>query len=97
MIKHFVIFRFEENFFTEENYNEYVKAFKIIEDAFEGVKSAKVFRNCVDRAANMDLMIEMVLEDETVLTQYLNHPEHMRMGQKYNPHVTDRVSFDYHM
>ncbi len=95
MLKHFVIFRFENDFFTEDNYNEYIKAFKIIEEAFDGIISAKIHRNCVDRPANMDLMIEMVLEDENVLNQYLNHPEHIRMGKKYNPHVIDRVSFDY--
>lgn len=95
MIKHFVLFTFEDNFFTEDNYNEYVQAFKTIEKAFDGIKSANVFCNCVDRPANMDLMIEMVLENENVLPQYLNHPEHIRMGSKYNPHVTNRVSFDY--
>lgn len=40
----------------------------------------------------MDLMIEMVLEDESVLSEYLNSPEHIRMGKKYNPHVANRVS-----
>ena len=45
----------------------------------------------------MDLMIEMVLEDESVLSEYLNSPEHIRMGKKYNPHVTNRVSFDYYI
>lgn len=95
MIKHFVIFTFEENYFTDDNYNEYVEAFRIIEDAFDGIKSVSIHRNCVDRPANMDLMIEMVLSDESVLSEYLNHPEHVRMGQKYNPHVTNRVSFDY--
>ena len=36
MIKHFVIFTFEENYFTDDNYNEYVEAFRIIENAFDG-------------------------------------------------------------
>lgn len=54
-------------------------------------------QNCIDRPANMDLMIEMVLEDESVLSEYLNSPEHIRMGKKYNPHVANRVSFDYYI
>lgn len=97
MIKHFVIFTFEDNFFNEDNYKEYVSAFKTIEADFDGIKSVDIHRNCIDRPANMDLMIEMVLEDENLLTQYLNHPEHIRMGQKYNPHVINRVSFDYNI
>ena len=42
MIKHFVIFTFEENYFTDDNYNEYVEAFRIIENAFDGIKSVTV-------------------------------------------------------
>ena len=97
MIKHFVIFTFEKDFFDDESYREYVDAFNIIEKAFDGIKSVSIHRNCIDRPANMDLMIEMLLEDESVLGEYLNHPEHIRMGQKYNPHVTNRVSFDYRL
>lgn len=95
MLKHFVIFSFEDNFFKEEHYEEYCKAFDIIKNAFDGIKEAHVYKNCVNREANLDLMIEMVLDDESVLSQYLSHEEHVRMGQKYNPHVTKRVSFDY--
>lgn len=95
MIKHFVLFSFESNFFTEENFKEYCNAFEIIKNEFNEIKEVAIRKNCVDRPANMELMIEMILEDESVLSQYLNHPEHIRMGQKYNPHVTRRVSFDY--
>lgn len=95
MLKHFVIFTFEENFFKEDNFKEYCDAFEIIKNSFDGIKEVSVKKNCIKRPANMDLMIEMLLESESVLSEYLNHPEHVRMGQKYNPHVTNRVSFDY--
>lgn len=95
MLKHFVIFKFENDFFTEDNLEEYKRAFDIIKDAFDGIKEIKINSNCVDRPANMDLMIEMLLENEDVLTDYLSHDEHIRMGQKYNSHVVNRVSFDY--
>lgn len=97
MIKHFVIFTFEKDFFKEEHYKEYCEAFAKIKNAFDGIKDVKIHKNCVDRPANMDLMIEMDLEDESVLGQYLSYPEHVRMGEKYNSHVTNRVSFDYKM
>ena len=96
MLRHFVIFKFEEGFFTEEHLEEYEKAFAEIRDAYEEIYDVRIHKNCVDRPANMDLMIEMDLQDESALSAYLSHPEHIRMGQKYNPHVTSRVSFDYH-
>lgn len=95
MLKHFVIFTFEKDFFTDEHYDEYVRAFDIIRDAFDGITQVHVRRNCIERPANMDLMIEMDLTGEDVLGMYLEHPEHVRMGKKYNPHMTNRVSFDY--
>ena len=97
MLKHFVIFTFEDNFFKEEHFNEYVDAFSRITEEYPKIKEISIHKNCIDRPANMDLMIEMVLEDESVLSEYLNSPEHIRMGKKYNPHVTNRVSFDYYI
>lgn len=95
MLKHFVIFTFEKGFLNDGHIEEYVRAFEIIKEAFEGVKDIHIRRNCVERPANMDLMVEMDLTGPEILPLYLNHPEHVRMGNKYNPHVTARVSFDY--
>ena len=36
MIKHFVIFTFEKDFFKEEHYKEYCEAFDKIKNAFDG-------------------------------------------------------------
>lgn len=95
MLKHFVIFTFEKDFFKNEHLEEYIQGFNIIKNDYPGIIDVSIHRNCIDRPANMDLMVEMTLKDETVLSEYLNHPEHIRMGAKYNPHVTNRVSFDY--
>lgn len=95
MLKHLVIFTFEKNFLKDEHIKEYVRAFEIIKEAFDGVKDVHVRLNCIERPANMDLMVEMDLTGPEILPLYLNHPEHVRMGNKYNPHVTARVSFDY--
>lgn len=97
MLKHFVIFTFEDNFFKEEHFNEYVDAFSRIKEEYPKIEEISIHKNCIDCPANMDLMIEMVLEDESVLSEYLNSPEHIRMGKKYNPHVANRVSFDYYI
>ena len=53
MLKHFVIFTFEDNFFKEEHFKE----------EYPKIKEISIHKNCIDRPANMDLMIEMVLED----------------------------------
>ena len=95
MIRHYVIFTFEDNFFTEEHLKEYRRVFDDLVKEVPGVKAAQVHENSVDRPANMDLMVILDLEDESVLPRYLSHPKHAAMGEKYNPHVTKRVSFDH--
>ncbi|MCM1306973.1 MAG: Dabb family protein [Butyrivibrio sp.] len=95
MLKHLVIFTFEKDFLKKEHIEEYARAFEIIKEAFDGITSVHIRRNCVNRPSNMDLMVEMDLTGEDILPLYLNHPEHVRMGNKYNPHVTARASFDY--
>ena len=95
MIRHYVIFTFEEGFLKPEHVAEYRNVFSELAKEVPGILSAEVHENCVDRPANMDLMVIMDLEDESVLGRYLPHPEHAAMGEKYNPHVTKRVSFDY--
>lgn len=97
MIKHFVIFTFEKDFLTEEHAKEYRDAFCKIKDSCPGIQKVHIRRNCIDRPANMDLMIEMDLSDASVLSQYLSDPEHVRMCQKYDPHIRQRVSFDYEL
>ena len=97
MLRHFVIFTFEEGFLQPEHIAEYKEVFSALVGEVPGVLSAEVHENCVDRPANMDLMVIMDLEDESVLGQYLNHPKHAAMGAKYNPHVTKRISFDYRL
>ena len=38
MLKHFVIFTFEDNFFKEEHFNEYVDAFSRIKEEYPKIK-----------------------------------------------------------
>ena len=44
MIKHFVIFTFEKDFFKEEHYKEYCEAFDNIKNAFDGIKNVKIHK-----------------------------------------------------
>lgn len=95
MIRHFVLFTFEEGFWKEAYQKEFEQVFAGLEEKVPGVLHTEVHANCVNRPANMDLMVIMDLEGEKVLPEYLNHPDHAAMGEKYNPHVIKRVSFDY--
>ena len=94
MLRHFVFFTYQPGFLTSEIIQELRDGFALIQRDVEGVKEVRIETNVVDRPANMDLMIEMILADVSVLDEYLTHPVHVRLEKKMNPFITHRVSFD---
>ncbi len=92
---HMVFMKLREGILTEELLREYQETFDAIRrDLPEDVKSARVLRNCVDRAQNMDILIKMELRDESALPRYLRHPRHVAIGEKMAEHIVSLASFD---
>ena len=95
-MKHFVLLKFAPAYLTAENYLEITNAFQNLKNALpEHIQNAIVHQNIVERAGNMDIMIELDLTSADSLPIYLNHPIHQAIGEKMNPHIISRVSFDY--
>lgn len=93
---HMVFMKLEDGFLTDAVFQEYCETFRAIASELpEDVKQAEVFRNCVDREQNMDLMIKLELNDPSALGKYLQNPHHIAIGKKMNPHVVKIASFDY--
>lgn len=94
MLHHYVLFKYKPGFLTDEVVRKLRDGFALIRAEVPGVRSVVIDTNVVDRPANMDLMIRMALDDDSVLDAYLHHPEHLRLGKEMNPFITERVSFD---
>lgn len=95
VMKHCVLFKFKSDYYNE-NIFEYTKeVFDSIREKVDGIKSVNVYRNCIVRDSNMDMMIEMELENREILALYLNDELHKAFVDRTNEHLTLRVSFDY--
>ena len=94
-MKHFVLIKFEDNYFTDEVFIFTKNAFAEMEANIEEVYKLTVHRNCVVRDKNMDIMVEIDLDDEKALYAYLNHDLHQAFSKLMDEHVVNRVSFDY--
>lgn len=93
---HLVLMKYQPGFFDEACFQEISEAFSQLKAALpEEILRAQVYKNCVEREFNMDILIELELSRPESLAIYLAHPIHVAISSKMNPFITNRVSFDY--
>ncbi|MBQ8081670.1 MAG: Dabb family protein [Clostridia bacterium] len=94
-IRHTVMMRLQPGIFTKEAEQDYRDTFDALQKALPNdVLSVHVYRNVIDRAQNMTVLIELLLKDASSLPLYLQHPLHQGIGERYNPYVEAIASFD---
>jgi hypothetical protein len=54
-----------------------------------------VFRSCVERDSNADIMAVIDLDGEEFLKPYLTHPLHLQMAGDLKDALIGRTSFDH--
>ena len=94
-LHHYVLLRFQPDFFTDELYRDSVEMFRQIADAVPGIRSLRVHRNCIPRSTNYDIMVEIQLEGEEILKEYLGHPLHREYARVCDAHLAAKTSFDW--
>ena len=67
---------------------------QIQEELKDRIVSVHLWRNCVERDQNMDLLIQLELSSLEDLKVYLNHPRHVALMQQYQTDIQSIVSFD---
>lgn len=94
-MRHFVFLKFKDGYFDSAVFNYISETFNKLQSVIpQEIKACRVSKNCVDRAQNMELMIEMQLKDRGSLDKYLKHPLHMAIGERMNSHLASIFSFD---
>lgn len=91
---HYVLFRYAEGFFDDEKLAEMNEVFSHVCRDVEGAQSFVIEKNIVSRPNNMDIMVTMKLKDEKALGEYVRHPEHVEIAERYAPNITAMCSFD---
>ena len=54
-----------------------------------------VYRSCVERDSNADIMAVIQLDSEEFLQPYLTHPKHVQMAQDLKDVLVGKTSFDH--
>ena len=76
-------------------YSVAIKTYEELAQTLPYLNDPQVFRSCVERDSNADIMAVIRLDDESCLQPYLTHPLHMQMAQDMKDVVIGRTSFDH--
>ena len=96
-ICHLVLMRFAPGFLTDAYIAYTRRIYQEIAVSLPGLRSVKVFQNCIQRDGNFDLMVKMELLAPTDLSTYLVHPLHLEFVESHAGQICGRASFDYDM
>lgn len=91
---HYVLLKLAEGVDLEEAEKRIRETYLEMERTLPYMRNVRVFRNCVARKSNADIMVRADLEGEEYLQPYLTNPLHLAMSQDMASMVVDRTSFD---
>lgn len=98
MIKHIALFKFD-NFESiqekEDYYNRLKTAFDGLEDRVPAIKSLQIGFDELDAESSYDFVVNVILKNMTALTEYMNHPEHVKAGKVVREKMIDKKAIDY--
>ncbi|MCI8590311.1 MAG: hypothetical protein HFE77_06330 [Clostridiales bacterium] len=94
-MKHLVLMKFQPNAYNIRVKEEIENTYRKIKHDLPDILLSYVIREKCLAGRGMDLLIELTLTNPNVLEQYLTHPAHQAISEKYNPYLQERCSFDY--
>lgn len=71
------------------------KTYQELDETLDFLHDPQVFRSCVERDSNADIMAVIRLDGEEFLKPYLTHPLHLQMAGDLKDTVIGRTSFDH--
>ena len=97
-LMHYVLFRLKDGALTANVKNDFENTFAALKAAMsEDIIEASVKFNCIERDANMDVMVVLHLASKESLPKYLVHPIHTDFAKRTDPILISRCSFDYEL
>ena len=95
-MKHYVLLKLAPGADKEAVYSRVWSTYEALDKELEWLNFPQVYRSCVDRDSNADIMAVIDLDDESHLQPYLTHPLHVQMAQDLKDVIVSRTSFDHY-
>ena len=95
MVRHIVMWNFQEGFSAEKNVENAQKMKSELEpltSIVEGIISLEVI---ISALASGNMVLNSLFADDAALIAYQTHPEHIRIGKFVGAVMTNRTYIDY--
>ena len=95
-MKHYVLLKLAPGVDVEAIQLRVKKTYEQLDMELDWLNKPVVYRSCVERDPNADIMAVVELDREDCLQPYLTHPLHVQMAQDLKDVVVGRTSFDHY-
>ncbi len=92
---HYVLLKFKPGSDLDAIEKTIRKTYEELDKTLSFLNNAKVYRCCVERDSNADIMAKVDLDKKEQLQDYLTHPLHIKMMNTFNDALASRASFDH--
>lgn len=92
---HYLLLTFEPHYMNDELFRFACNTFQRLQAELTCIRNVYVYRNCVIRSSNADLLVKLDLTGQKGLDTYLKHPIHRHFARVTEPHLTHCVTFDH--
>ena len=94
MIKHIILWNFQEGQGTEENKVKMKNGLEGLKDKIPGIVSIEVITKPI-AGSNAEVMLNSVFESEEALNNYQVHPEHVKVAAFVRSITCNRMCMDF--
>ena len=91
---HYVLMKFKPGTDLDADEARIRETYRQLDETLDFLHNPRIFRNCVERDSNADLMAVIDLDDPASLPDYLQHPLHLAMAGAFRDAILVRTSFD---
>lgn len=92
---HYVLLKFKPGTDLDAVEARVRKTYNELDQALDFLTNPIVYRCCVERDSNADIMATVQLDSKEHLQDYLTHPLHVQMAQDLKDALARRTSFDH--
>ena len=92
---HYVLLKFKQGADLDRAEEKVRKTYDSLAEELPYLNDPAVYRCCVERDSNADIMAVIKLDSPEFLEPYLTHPKHVQMAQDMKDVLIAKTSFDH--